>query len=92
LVSALGNAVNRGMALASGRDHLENAGTSPVLVEPIAGQLRLTGLVAKGRVQVFALGSSGERDHALAAEESAGSLGLALSAEHHCMHYEIVRE
>lgn len=95
LVSALGNAVNSGMTLAPARNRLENAGVSPVLVEPIAGQLRLTGLAGKGRLQVFALGPNGERDHALSAPgvtESAGSLELRLSAEHHAMHYEIVRE
>lgn len=95
LVSALGNAVNSGMSLAPGRNRLENSGASPVLVEPIVGQLRLVGLRAlggKGHAQVHALGSSGERDHAVKAEESPGSLSFALSAEHHAMHYEIVRE
>jgi hypothetical protein len=95
LVSALGNAVNSGMTLAPGRNRLENSGAPPVLVEPIVGQLRLIGLSApggKGRAQVYALGSSGERDHAVKTEESPGSLGFALSAEHHAMHYEIVRE
>jgi hypothetical protein len=44
---------------------------------------------------VFALGPNGERDHALGAPgitESAGSLEVRLSAEHHAMNYEIVRE
>ena len=92
LVSALGNAVNTGMTLGSGRNRLENPGASPVMVEPIVGRLRLFGLSAQGKAQVHALGPSGERDHLLAAEESAGALSFGLSAQHHAMHYEIVRE
>lgn len=95
LVSALGNAVNQGMALAPGRNRLENSGASPVLVEPIVGRLRLVGLGApsgKANAVVHALGPSGERDHTLKAEEAAGSLSFSLSAADHAMHYEIVRE
>jgi hypothetical protein len=78
--------------LAAGRSRLENAGASPVLVEPIVGRLSLHGLSAKGAVKVHALGPNGERDHAVTAAESAGGLSFGLSAEHRTMHYEIVRE
>ena len=92
LVTALGNAVNSGMTLGPGRNRLANAGSSPVLVEPIVGRLSLRGLTAKGSVKVHALGPNGERDHAVAAIETAGGLSFGLSAEHRAMHYEIVRE
>jgi len=92
LVSALGNAVNSGMTLVPGRNRLANAGTSPVLVEPILGKLSLHGLTGKAAPKVFALGPSGERDHAVAVVSGAGSASFQLSAEHHAMHYEIVRE
>jgi hypothetical protein len=92
LVSALGNAVNSGMMLGPGRDRLASAGTSPVLVEPIVGRLTLFGLTAKGHAVVHALGPNGERDHVVDAAERAGGLSFGLSAQHHAMHYEIVRE
>jgi hypothetical protein len=92
LVSALGNAVNQGMTLGPSRNRLQNAGQSPVLVEPIIGRLTLRGLTAVGKAKVHALGPSGERDHAVTAAEASGSLSIGLSAEHRAMHYEIVRE
>jgi hypothetical protein len=92
LVSALGNAVNSGMTLSPSRNRLENAGVSPVLVEPIEGHLALRGLTAAGQPKVYALGPNGERDHTVEAVFAAGNLGFGLSAEHHSMHYEIVRE
>jgi Carbohydrate binding domain (family 11) len=92
LVSALGNAVNSGMTLAPGRNRLENAGVSPVLVEPIEGRLALSGLTAGGSAKVHALGPNGERDHAVEVVTTAGGLSFGLSADHHAMHYEIVRE
>jgi hypothetical protein len=92
LVSALGNAVNSGMTLAPGRNRLVNAGTSPVLVEPIAGKLSLRGLTADKQRKVHALGPNGERDHAVGAVETTDGLSFRLSAEHRAMHYEIVRE
>jgi hypothetical protein len=92
LVSALGNAVNSGMTLSPSRNRIENAGVSPVLVEPIVGHLALRGLTAAAQPKVYALGPNGERDHAVEAVFGAGSLGFGLSAEHHSMHYEIVRE
>jgi Carbohydrate binding domain (family 11) len=92
LVSALGNAVNSGMTLGPSRNRLENAGSSPVLVEPIVGRLSLRGLSAKGSVKVYALGPNGERDHAVTATETVGGLSFGLSTEHRTMHYEIVRE
>jgi len=54
--------------------------------------LSLRGLTVKGSVKVHALGPNGERDHAVPATESAAGLSFGLSAEHHSMHYEIVRE
>jgi hypothetical protein len=92
LVSALGNAVNSGMTLAPGRDRLVNAGTGPVLVEPIVGKLGLRGLSSGKRARVHALGPSGERAHAVSATETADALSFQLAAEHQTMHYEIVRE
>jgi hypothetical protein len=92
LVSALGNAVNTGMTLGASRNRLDNAGVSPVLVEPIVGRVTLRGLLGTGHAKVYALGPNGERDHAVEAAENAGGLSFGLSAEHRCMHYEIVRE
>ncbi|MDF3067724.1 MAG: hypothetical protein K0R38_3325 [Polyangiaceae bacterium] len=92
LLTALGNAVNTGMTLAPGRNRLVNAGSSPVLVEPIVGRLELIGLVGKEPVKVYALGPNGERDHAVPVLESVAGPSFELSAAHRTMHYEIVRE
>jgi len=92
LVSALGNAVNSGMTLSPGRNRLQNPGVSPVLVEPIVGHLALSGLTGGGHAKVHALGPNGERDHAVEVVESGAGLSFGLSADHRCMHYEIVRE
>jgi hypothetical protein len=59
LVSALGNAVNTGISLAPGGNRLMNAGTAPILVEPIRAKLTLSKLT--GAPLVYALGPSGER-------------------------------
>jgi hypothetical protein len=92
LVSALGNAVNTGMTLAPGRNRLADVGTSPVLVEPIVGNLALVGLDEKGQFLVYALGPSGERDHAVPVRQSAMGPSFRLAAEHRTMHYELVRQ
>jgi len=92
LVSALGNAVNSGMTLSFGRNHLENVGSAPVLVEPIVGRVSLRVGSSPSRASVYALGPSGERDHAVDVDESAGAVRFRLSAEHRAMHYEIVRD
>jgi hypothetical protein len=92
LVSALGNAVNSGMTLGPGRNRLENVGVSPVLVEPIVGQLALSGLSGAGHAKAYALGPNGERDHAVDVVERPGALSFGLSADHHAMHYEILRD
>jgi hypothetical protein len=92
LVSALGNAVNSGMTLGPGRNRIDNAGVSPVLVEPIVGRLALHGLTGAAAATVHALGPNGERDHAVEVANTAGGLSFGLSADHHAMHYEIVRE
>jgi hypothetical protein len=80
------------MTLGPGRNRLENAGVSPVLVEPIVGRLGLDGLTGGGHPKVHALGPNGEREHAVEVVEAAGGLSFELSADHHTMHYEIVRE
>ncbi|MES1186152.1 MAG: CIA30 family protein [Myxococcales bacterium] len=92
LVSALGNAVNSGMTLGPGRNRIDDAGVSPVLVEPIVGRLALQGLTGAAAAKVHALGPNGERDHAVEVANTAGGLSFGLSADHHAMHYEIVRE
>jgi Carbohydrate binding domain (family 11) len=92
LVSALGNAVNTGMTLAPGRNRLVDAGSSPVLVEPIVGSLSLLGLAGKEPLKVYALGASGERDHAVPVTLDAAGPTFRLSPEHRTMHYEIARE
>jgi hypothetical protein len=92
LVSALGNAVNSGMTLGPARNRIDNAGVSPVLVEPIVGRLALHGLTGAAAAKVHALGPNGERDHAVEVANTAGGLSFGLSADHHAMHYEIVRE
>ncbi|HYQ17574.1 MAG TPA: hypothetical protein VEQ58_17495, partial [Polyangiaceae bacterium] len=91
LVSALGNAVNSGMTLTTGRNRLENVGSAPVLVEPIVGRLSLSAK-PQARSTVYALGPSGERDHAVETEPGPSAVSFRLSAQHHTMHYEIVRE
>ena len=92
LVSALGNAVNSGMALGPARNRFQNPGASPVLVEPIVGRLGLHALTGGGHAKVHALGPNGERDHAVEVAETAAGLSFGLSADHRTMHYEIVRE
>ncbi len=93
LLSALGNAVNTGMALTASGNRLAEPGQAPVLVEPIRGVVTLTGLSgALTQVKVYALGSSGERLREVAvSERGAGSLVIPLSQEAQTLHYEISR-
>jgi len=92
LVTALGNSVNSGMLLEPSRNRIRQAGSSPILVEPILGRLTLRALTGVGELTVHALGPSGERERAVAINHSEGGLVLKLAAEHRTMHYEIVRD
>jgi hypothetical protein len=92
LVTALGNAVNTGMALASNRSRLADAGRAPILVEPIIGRVLFKNL--SGSIQgahAYALDSNGERMAEVQLGAKEGTLDLPMTAANQTMHYEITR-
>ncbi len=91
LVTALGNAVNTGMALAPSGNRLANPGSAPVLIEPIRGAVTLRGLPYEAsQLQAFALDAAGGRKEPVELVQGADGVELELAAEHQAMHYEIV--
>ncbi len=92
LVSAVGNAVNRGMKLAPNGTAWKNAGTSPVLLEPMIGTVELTGLTGDtSNAMAYYLSISGQRMAAIPVQVSPGKVMFEMDAEYRCLHYEIVR-
>ncbi len=93
LLTAAGNAVNRGMKLDPSRGRLAEPGQGPILTEPIRGSVRLVKLSgAPGNVKVFALGPNGERLKEVAVQKSPDGIGFELAAASKTLSYEIVRE
>lgn len=93
LVSAVGNAVNTHMSLDASGNALSDAGTSPILVQPIIGRVTMTGLEGNfENVRAYALDASGQRAHEVPLQRKEGAFMLELSAPHRTLTYEIVRE
>jgi hypothetical protein len=93
LVSAVGNAVNTGMALAASGNALSEVGRAPVLVEPIVGSValgKIKGTLAN--VKAYALDASGERGAEVPIMRTPDGLILELTAARKTLHYEIVRQ
>jgi hypothetical protein len=92
LVSAVGNAVNKGMELEPGGDRVRVIGEMPVLVEPMVGNVTLKGLSGNlSKAEVWALNPSGARTTKVPSQGGQGTLSFKMSGQHKAMHYEIVR-
>jgi hypothetical protein len=88
LVTAVGNAVNEGMALTPSGNQLSRVGGPAVLVEPVEGSLRME--VAGGRRgKVWALDESGRRRDGVAARFEGGALSFDLKPGYKTLHYEL---
>jgi hypothetical protein len=93
LVTAVGNAVNTGMALAPSGNALADVGHAPILVEPITGSVALAKIGGNlERVKAYALGASGERGAEVPLMRTPDGFVLTLSPANKTMHYEIVRQ
>lgn len=93
LVTAVGNAVNSGMALAASGNALAAPGHSPILVEPIVGSVgfgKLRGSLDK--LTAYALNAAGERTHEVPLMRTPDGFILTLSSASKTLHYELVRK
>lgn len=90
LLTAVSRARPKGMEL-NGKGDIINAGTMPVLVQPVEG---LVVLKTDSPIAVYKLSSSGERQGEVEVKKSSKPKGyrFSLSAENKCMHYEIVKK
>jgi hypothetical protein len=92
LISAVGNAVNRGMTFEPSGAALTDAGTSPVLLEPMSGTVVLTGLTEDTtNTNVYYLSISGQRRAAVPVQTGPGTVSFDLKPEYKTLHYEVVR-
>jgi hypothetical protein len=92
LISAVGNAVNRGTRLASTRQRWQEQGDAPVLLEPIVGSVELTGLTGDvSDVRVMYLSPSGQRLGSVPIEKRPGNVRFELEARYRSLHYEVLR-
>jgi len=92
LISAVGNAVNKGMELEPGGDRVRVIGEMPVLVEPMVGTVMLKGLTGNlAKAEVWALNPSGARVTKVVSQGGQGTLSFKMSGQHKAMHYEVVR-
>jgi hypothetical protein len=71
---------------------IREAGTLPVLVEPVVGNvsLKLAGDLAK--LQVWALDPSGQRTSKVPVTRKGTTISFKPAAKYKAQHYEIVRE
>ncbi len=92
LVSAVGNAVNQGMTLATSGVTWKNAGKAPIMLEPMVGTLELKGLKDPAKFTVYYLSISGKRLGKVAVEQHGDDLVFALEPKYKALHYEAVRE
>lgn len=90
LLTVLGDTRNTGMVMSDDELTMTEAGTSPVIVEPIEGTITLK---TKNNVTVYALNSSGQRTaQKETAKTTEGYTVFELEASDKAMHYEIVVE
>lgn len=92
LLTAVGNTVNTGMTVFSPGGRIRDAGTLPVLVEPVVGNvsIKLAGDVTK--LQVWALDPSGQRTSRVPVRRKATKVSFRPAGKYKAQHYEIVRE
>ncbi len=92
LISAVGNAVNRGMRLTTSGTAWKRAGTAPVLLEPMLGTVELTALTGDtAELTAYYLSVSGKRLGSVPLKSSAGTASFDMKPEYQTLHYEIVR-
>jgi hypothetical protein len=92
LVSAIGNAMNTGMAIDESGSRVRETGTAPVLVEPMRGTVRLLNLRGDlSKVVVYHLNPSGQRVGRVPVLRSGNALIFEMKPDYKTMHYEVVR-
>ena len=90
LLTVLGDSRNTGMVLSTndkGYIVIEEAGSAPVLVEPIVGNVTIK---TNKNITVYPLTSTGKRKSAKTVTDVAGGKQFTMTAEDKAMHYEIV--
>jgi hypothetical protein len=92
LLSAIGNAMNTGMAIDESGSRVRETGTAPVLVEPMRGTVRLLKLRGDlSKVVVYHLNPSGQRVGRVPVLRSGNALIFEMKPDYKTMHYEVVR-
>jgi hypothetical protein len=92
LISAVGNAANRGATLKADRSAWQDPGRAPVMLEPIVGTIELTGLTGDAsNATVHYLSQSGQRLGNVPINTGPGVVRFEMKAEYRTLHYEIVR-
>jgi hypothetical protein len=91
LVTAVANSANSGMSASARVNVIKDPGRTPVMVEPVVGEVHITGLQhdASG-ASVFALNPSGERVLKIHSDNEADRIRFALKNDYEALHYEVV--
>ncbi|MBO5008403.1 MAG: S-layer homology domain-containing protein [Clostridia bacterium] len=88
LITLVGRTANTGQTMSEDNTTFVNPGTAPILIEPVTGSFVVK---TTDDIAVYALDSSGQRDHEISVSDSAGGKCFSISAEDKAMHIEIVR-
>lgn len=92
LVTAVGNTVNSGMEVRPGNSVLKAGGQSPILIEALAGSVKLHGLEGDASgLKAYRLTVSGARAGEVPIERDGEGVTVKLRPEYRAMHYELVR-
>jgi hypothetical protein len=93
LISAVGNAVNRGALLDASGGGWQARGAAPVMIEAVRGRVQLTGLTDDASsIVVYYLSQAGQRLGSVPIDAGPGSLAFELNPRYRSVHYEVVRE
>lgn len=89
LLTTVGDARNAGQKMSGDGTTIVVKGSAPIMVEPITGEVTIK---TKDTIRVFALTSSGQRDHELkVTRDHNGFCKFVMGASDQALHYEIIR-
>jgi hypothetical protein len=88
LITATARAENTGMVYGPGKTRALNPGHSPILMEPVRGEIRIAARHGKASAQAYPLDSSGRRLRGTALEAAQGQFVIPLQAR--ACWYEVV--
>lgn len=88
LLTAVGRALNSDLSITL-ENEIKNAGTAPVYVEPVKGNIKLN---LSGRYKVYSLDFNGQRIAEIPTVVKQNSIEFELNAKNKTIYYEIVKE